>query len=133
MENSRSLAGLIGPTLIAVGTTEAFNMDIFAAQTAPVVYLNGTLLFVAGLAIVRAHNVWSLSWRVLLTASGWVSLCGGLYRMVAPAAPQAGEGLFTYLLLAVLVGSGGLLTFMAYRPERAATEPRAPHGPEVPP
>lgn len=127
MENSRSLAGLIGPTLVAVGTTEAFNMDIFAAQTAPVVYLNGTLLFVAGLAIVRAHNVWSLSWRVLVTVLGWLSLAAGLYRMAAPSAPQAGSGPLTYLLLAVLVGLGALLTCMAYRPERTPTEPRARH------
>ena len=125
MENSRSLAGLMGPTLIAVGATEAFNMDIFVAQTAPVVYLNGTLLFVAGLAIVRAHNVWRPSWRVLVTALGWLSLAAGLYRMAAPAAPQAEAGPLTSLLLAVLVGIGGLLTYMAYRPERTATEPRA--------
>ena len=104
MENSKPLAGLMGPTLLALGTTEAFNMDIFAAQTAPVVYLNGTLLFVAGLAIVRAHNEWSASWRVLVTALGWLTLAAGLYRMAAPTAPQAGKGLVTYLLLAVLAG-----------------------------
>ncbi|WP_224362902.1 hypothetical protein [Hyalangium versicolor] len=127
MENSRSLAGLLGPTLLALGLTEAFNMDIYAAQTAPVVYLNGTLLFVAGLAIVRAHNVWSFNWRCLVTVLGWLALALGLYRMVAPAAPQAGKELFTYGLLAILTGLGGLLTYMAYRPERPATEPQARH------
>ncbi|WP_224245465.1 hypothetical protein [Hyalangium gracile] len=127
MENSKSLAGLLGPTLLALGPTEAFNMDIFAAQTAPVVYLNGTLLFVAGLAIVRAHNVWSFSWRCLVTVLGWLSLALGLYRMVAPTAHQAGKDLFTYLLLAVLTCIGGLLTYMAYRPERTAAAPRARH------
>jgi hypothetical protein len=30
MKNSRQLAGLIGPTLIALGAAEALNMDMFA-------------------------------------------------------------------------------------------------------
>ena len=50
---SRQLAGLIGPTLVALGATEALNMHIFENQIAPVVYLNGTILFVVGLALVR--------------------------------------------------------------------------------
>ncbi len=33
-------------------------MHIFVAQTAPVVYLNGTLLLVGGVAIVQALNRW---------------------------------------------------------------------------
>jgi hypothetical protein len=60
-----------------------------------------------------------------VTALGWLTLAAGLYRMAAPAAPQAEAGPLTSLLLAVLVGIGGLLTYMAYRPERTAPEPRA--------
>jgi len=37
------------------------NLDVFMAATgpsfAPHVYLSGTLTFIAGLSIVRAHNV----------------------------------------------------------------------------
>jgi hypothetical protein len=74
MSTSRKLAGLIGPTMVAIGATEASNMDIFSNQIAPVVYLNGTVLFVAGLAIVRAHNLWTWRWPVMLTLTGWVAL-----------------------------------------------------------
>jgi hypothetical protein len=35
--NSRQLAGLIGPTLIALGATEALNIHMFENQIAPVV------------------------------------------------------------------------------------------------
>lgn len=59
MTDSRRLAGLIGPIMVAIGATEASNMDIFSNQIAPVVYLNGAILFVAGLAILRAHNLWT--------------------------------------------------------------------------
>lgn len=59
---SRTIARIVGPSVVVLAATEAFNMAIFAAQTAPVVYLNGTLLFVAGVAIVQAHNRWRWGW-----------------------------------------------------------------------
>lgn len=100
--DTRRLTGLIGPVLIALGATEAWNMDIYAAQTAPVVYLNGTILFAVGLALVRAHNRWSWRWPVLVTLTGWAALLGGLYRMAIPDAPQATEGVLTQMMLAVI-------------------------------
>jgi hypothetical protein len=51
------------------------------AQIPPVVYLSGTLLFVAGLATVRAHNRWVRAWPLLLTVLGWAALAVGLLRM----------------------------------------------------
>jgi hypothetical protein len=56
MTNSKQIAGLIGPTLIALGVTETVNLHISATNITPVIYLNGTILFVVGLAIVRARN-----------------------------------------------------------------------------
>lgn len=70
MTDSRQLAGLVGPTMIAIGVTEAMNMDVFATQIAPVVYLNGAIFFVAGLALIRAHNRWTWRWPVLITVTG---------------------------------------------------------------
>ena len=114
MPTSRWIARIVGPTLIAVGVTEAINIDSFAGNPAPVVYLNGTMLFVAGLTIVQAHNRWVREWPVLVTLTGWVLFIGGLYRMFAPAAPQMSNGIATYVLLAVLVVVGGVLTYKAY-------------------
>jgi predicted phage tail protein len=54
----------------------------------PVLYLNGTLLFVAGLSIVRVHNRWIGGWPVLLTLMGWLAMLGGLIRMIAPVSAQ---------------------------------------------
>lgn len=58
MTDSKQLAALIGPTLVANSIGEALNLDIWDTNLAPVTYLNGTLLFVAGLALIRAHNRW---------------------------------------------------------------------------
>lgn len=114
MTDSKQLAGLIGPTMVALGATEASNMEVFSNQIAPVVYLNGSILFVAGLAIVRAHNLWTWRWPVIMTLTGWVALFGGLWRMAAPNAPQAAENVLTYAMLAAIGAIGVILSVKAY-------------------
>lgn len=124
MTDSRELAGLIGPAMVALAVTEAINMDAFANQIAPVVYLNGAILFVAGLAIVRAHNLWTWRWPIIVTLTGWVTLLGGLWRMAAPDAPQAAENVVTYVVLAAVGAIGAILSVKAYGPKASsAREP----------
>ncbi len=93
MTNSRRIAGLLGPTLIALSVSEALNLHLLTADIGPnlvhVVYLNGTLLFVAGLSIVRVHNYWTGRWPVLVTLVGWLAALGGLIRMFQE---NGGEG-----------------------------------------
>jgi hypothetical protein len=83
------------------------------------------LLFVAGLAMVQAHNRWSRDWRILVTLSGWILLFGGFYRMIAPEAPQVSKGFAADAIFAVLIAVGGFLTFNAYRPERLRSKPQS--------
>jgi len=113
MPNSKSIAGLVGPTLLAMSASEALNLRIWSAVAAPIVYLNGCLLFVAGLSIVRLHNVWSLRWPVAITLIGWLALATGLYRMFFPRAPQGAENVATYTVIASLLAIGGVLTAMS--------------------
>ena len=58
MPNSTYIGKLLGPAIIAVTVTEWMNLDVFMAATgpsfAPHVYLNGTLIFIAGLAAQQA-------------------------------------------------------------------------------
>lgn len=58
------------------------------------VYLNGTLLFAAGVGTLQAHNRWTWKWPLALTLAGWAMVVGGLYRMIAPAGqrPDRGRG-----------------------------------------
>ena len=118
--NSVRIASLLGPTLVALVVTEWANIDIFLAATGPTfgphVYLNGTLLFIAGLVIVRAHNVWARSWPVLITLVGWFALLAGLGRMAAPVSAQAagGKPIVLYGSLGVLLIIGVILCFKGY-------------------
>jgi hypothetical protein len=114
MANSKNIAGLIGPTLMALALSEALNLHIWATNIAPVTYLNGTLLFIAGLSIIRAHNVWTHGWPVAVTLTGWVVILLGLFRMLAPQAQQLTENDAAYVMFAVLFAFGVFLTIKAY-------------------
>ncbi len=118
MEKSQLIASLMGPTLIVLGITEAMNMHIFEHQTGPTIYLNGLIVFVAGLSLVRFHNIWELSWRVLITLTGWLLLAAGLYRMIFPEGQQAEATTSTFILLGVIIIVGLVLTVAAYGPKR---------------
>lgn len=115
---SRTIARIAGPALVALAVTERMNMAIFADQSAPVVYLNGTLLFVAGVAMLQAHWRWRRDASALVTLTAWLVVGAGLFRMIAPEATQPGEGLLTDLVFLGLALLGAALTVAGYRPRR---------------
>lgn len=115
MTDSGRIAGLLGPTLIALAVSEAMNLRVMTENPASVglVYLNGTLLFVAGVAIVQVHNRWTRGWPVLVTLMGWFAILAGLMRMIAPQSTTSGAA-WVYALLIVLLAIGIVLTFTGY-------------------
>ena len=122
MSNPVHIAKLLGPALIGITITEWLNLDIFADAIGPAfathVYLDGSLIFIAGLAIVRSHNAWSRHWPVLITLVGWFAVIAGLARMATPiASQQAGQStVIVYGSIVVMLAIGIVLTFHAFRP-----------------
>ena len=113
MTLSKTIAGLIGPTLVAIAAAMLLNLGSFptlaeqVSRDPALILLSGILLFVAGLAIVRAHNRWSGGWPVVVTVVGWLALVGGLVRMLFPtrfALIAAGLGQSAGVIIAVAVG-----------------------------
>jgi hypothetical protein len=120
MTNSKRVGGLVGPTIVAMVASEfpLVQPHLYDAQIPPVVYLSGTLMFIGGLAIVRAHNRWATDWTVLITLSGWFFLVLGLFRMFAAgqyqrSAASTSAGVFM-VLEAILLVIGLIITFKAY-------------------
>ena len=80
MKTSKTIAGLIGPTLVAIAASMLLNIGSFPALAEQVsrdpalIFVSGILLFVAGLAIVRVHNRWTDGWPVLVTVLGWLAV-----------------------------------------------------------
>jgi hypothetical protein len=124
MPNSKRIGGILGPAIIAMLLSEfpLVQPHLYDAQTPPVVYLSGVLMFVAGLAIVRAHNHWATDWTVLITLSGWFFLVLGLFRMFAASLYQrSSANSNTVLLMAlesVLLVVGLIITAKAYSRSR---------------
>ena len=104
MADSKQIAGLVGPTLIAILVSEfpLVQPHLYDGQIPPVVYLSGVLMFVAGLAIVRSHNIWARNWTVLVTLTGWFFLVLGLVRMFAAGQySQAAAGTRTAVFMVI--------------------------------
>lgn len=121
LAESKRIAGLVGPSVVAIVASEfpLVQPHLYDAQIPPVVYLSGVLLFVAGLAIVRAHNRWALDWTVLITLSGWFGVILGLFRMFAAGRYQRAAASTSVTAFMVLEGAlfvfGLIMTFHAYR------------------
>lgn len=92
--------------------TSRIWVKVPATQT----YLAGALWFIAGLSIIRTHNIWTLNWPVLVSLVGWFAMLGGLIRMFFPEAAQGGgQSKITVLAFQiVLLVIGIILTFVAY-------------------
>jgi len=120
MANSRNIAGLVGPSLIAITISESVNIHIWAGNTAAGVHFNGAVLFVAGLAVVRAHNLWIKGWPVLITLTGWTMMMLGLFRMFFPEM-QLEAAKHTVAVSAEIIpvlALGIFLTYKAYRRDK---------------
>jgi uncharacterized membrane protein HdeD (DUF308 family) len=120
MPESKRIAGLVGPTIVAMIASEfpLVQPHLYDAQIPSVVYFSGVLMFVAGLAIVRAHNRWARDWTVLITLSGWFGVVLGLFRMFAAGRYQRSAADTSATVFMVLEGvlfvCGLIITFKAY-------------------
>ena len=90
MTTSKVISGLLGPTLVANAIALLLNLGQWRGlaeqftRDPVLIYVVGIAVFVAGLAIVQRHNVWSGGWPVVVTVFGWLVLLGGLARMLFP-------------------------------------------------
>ena len=90
MAHSKTIAGLLGPSLIALAAALLINLGSMStlveavSRDPAIVLVSGVLAFVAGLAVVRVHNHWAADWAVVVTIFGWLLLIGGLVRMLFP-------------------------------------------------
>jgi hypothetical protein len=124
MTNSKQLAKLIGPSISVMTVSELINFHIWATNIPPVTFMNGMLLFIAGISILRDHNHWVRDWSVLITLVGWFGIFGGLFRIFFPEAKQAPENTTSYIVIGLLLAIGIFLTFKAFSRESISINTR---------
>ena len=127
MENSKTIAGLVGPSMILAGAVVLLNMNLFPGMVAEImrnpllVILAGFITFVAGLAIVRAHNRWGKGWPVIVTVIGWICILVGLLRALFPVlVAQIAVRVIRVpgilpIAAVIMLALGAFLSFKAYR------------------
>ena len=79
----------------------------------------GVVAFVIGLAMVLTFNVWDLSWQIIITLLGWLTLIKGLALLFMPDtiktwAKKLEVASFLPYALVVLLIIGLILTYFGF-------------------
>jgi len=126
MDKSIFLAQFIGPYIIVIGIGLLFNFKVYQKimedffKNAALVYVTGLLTFVAGLAIVLAHNRWGWDWYIMITLFGWNVLIKGVWLVIFPGSSAKMAALFVkhrksvVIPWVVMLAIGILLTYRGY-------------------
>ncbi len=114
-ENSITIGKYVGPIISLLIISEIINYHIWDTPTNPqLVYLNGFVLLLFGFYVIRVHNLWTRSWPVFITLSGWFFTILGVLRMFFPEAQQAGESIYIFVGLGILTLIELFITFKSY-------------------
>ena len=138
MNTSKIIARLIGPLFLVMGLGMVAETNLVRALSAEflsnlsLIYLAGMITLVVGLAIVNAHNLWVADWRVIITILGWLSIVGGVVRVLFPGEVQVLGANMIASPSAMLIGGivtlviGAVLAWFAYQDLwEAEPEPKA--------
>jgi len=127
MSTSKIIARLIGPLFLVMGlgmvaepnTVRALSAEFLSNLS--LIYLAGMITLVAGLAIVNAHNLWVGDWRVIITIIGWLSVIGGIVRLLFTSQVQGLGADMVASPSAMIIGGivtlviGAVLSWCAYQ------------------
>jgi len=97
METAIFLARLFGIYFIMAGLSLLFKRqmlirEIKRLKESGAVYFFGLSAFLAGLAMVLAHNVWQGEWwRIAITLIGWAAFLKGIFLIFFPENLLTGE------------------------------------------
>ena len=127
MTPSTFIARILGPVLVMIGIGLLLEGETFRAMageflhSSALIYLTGIITLAVGLAILNLHHLWVSDWRVVITIFGWLSVIGGIFRLLAPSLVQRmGESLIAHQRwpiadAVVTLALGAFLTVMGYQ------------------
>ena len=95
MDTSKFIAKILGLTFLAAGLGHMVSgqhwRKVFEGFSEPSVstFLFSLALIVAGMAIVKYHNIWQSSWKIWITLYGWICLAKGTLFLIFPNFPSS--------------------------------------------
>ncbi len=125
MDLTTVLAGIWGPTLLAIGvgmfTSRAYYTKMYRdlEKDALAMLVVGIACMVVGIVQVQLHDLWDTTPQIIVTLLGWATLLKGVVLLVAPAiADKRGDMFAKYNLVpavgALMILLGGYLSWVAY-------------------
>ncbi len=126
MEFSYFLAQLFGLTMMIFAASILIRPTIVTVAIRDLRPFSFTMLMagfvgiVGGLAIILSHNIWEMSWRVIITLFGWSALLKGITYVAFPdflrftaTSMINGKGKRTAVLILVFL-FGAYLTYRGF-------------------
>ncbi|MDP8266287.1 MAG: hypothetical protein P9M07_05010 [Candidatus Aceula meridiana] len=117
MSISIFIAKLLGTSMLVISVGLFFNRDFFQSiledycKNAALVFFGGVLALVVGLSIVLNHNVWELSWRVIITIYGWGGIIKGIWLIMFPRNLKRFVAFYTRNKTALMVQASAVFIF----------------------
>ncbi|MDX1837012.1 hypothetical protein DIZ81_04910 [Legionella taurinensis] len=90
MTSTYFLAAVIGWYLVIVSLIVLLRQRLMAGIVSDILgqrallFFMGLVSLVIGLLLVISHNVWVMSWPVIITLIGWLAVISGILRMAFP-------------------------------------------------
>ncbi len=86
------LGKMLGVIFLGVGIGVFINARLYMGMvnelknTVALRYLGGVIAMILGAMVISVHNIWELSWVVVITIVGWLMLIKGIAYVVFPSA-----------------------------------------------
>lgn len=90
MQASIFIARLLGPLIVVLAIALFSKPAMFRTMLqefigSPIwLYFAGFMGFLAGMALILTHNVWTADWRIIITLFGWFSIIRALISIFKP-------------------------------------------------
>lgn len=124
MDLSNYLAEVFGVSIVVVTLAllikEKHIKRIFSKiEDEENLFVWGLVAFVAGLAMVLAHNVWVQNWQIIVTILGWLAMVKGLALLFLPEkvkiwAKKIENEKWLPVALVILVFVGLVITYFGF-------------------
>lgn len=125
MTSSLFIAKILGPVFTVVGLGLLTNRKYYQKmieqfmKTPSLIYLNGIVSLVVGMAVIANHNYWETGWPLAITVLGWAMIIRGMVAVVFPkqivkaAHVHTHDSLFSLSAVLALV-LGLMFTYVIY-------------------
>ena len=90
MDTSKFIAKILGLIYLSIGLGFLISSDQYRKmyqdmwETSASTFFFCLVSIVAGMAIIKYHNIWEFNWKIWITIIGWYAVIGGIVYLIFP-------------------------------------------------